>query len=92
MIAGPLAPFDNIILRLGTAPGPPEAPQLYAKVGQRQADQGYLLHFTSVSPAMQVELDRLLGKNQPDWLSTAWVDAFPEAGGPEGWGPWGRQG
>lgn len=60
--AGPLARFDNIIVRLGAAPGPPEPAELYGKIGRIVAEQDYLLHFTSISPAMQAELDRLLMK------------------------------
>ncbi len=43
---------------------PEESPELYAKVIRllEEPDQGYILHFTSVSPAMQKHLDRLLGK------------------------------
>ncbi len=59
---GPLAPFDNIILRLGGSSDTSAPAELYGKVGRILADQSYLLHFTSVSPAMQAELDRALEK------------------------------
>jgi class 3 adenylate cyclase len=61
--ASPLARHSNIILRLEEATGP-EPPELYAKVTRvlAEPDQGCILHFTSVSPAMQTHLDRLLGK------------------------------
>ena len=61
--ASPLARHSNIILRLEEDSGP-DAPELYAKVIRlpEEPDQGYVLHFTSVSPAMQKHLDRLLGK------------------------------
>ncbi len=61
--ASPLARHSNIILRLEEDSGQ-DAPELYAKVIRlpEEPDQGYVLHFTSVSPAMQQHLDRLLGK------------------------------
>ena len=61
--ASPLARHSNIILRLEEESGQ-DAPELYAKVIRllEEPDQGYVLHFTSVSPAMQARLDRLLGK------------------------------
>jgi hypothetical protein len=57
----PLARHSNIILRLE---GEPDAPELYAKVIRilEEPEPGCILHFTSVSPAMQAHLDRLLGK------------------------------
>lgn len=60
---GPLSRHSNIILRLEAGPGQ-DPPELYAKVIRllEPPDQGCVLHFTSVSPAMQKHLDGLLGK------------------------------
>ncbi|HSO71762.1 MAG TPA: adenylate/guanylate cyclase domain-containing protein, partial [Thermodesulfobacteriota bacterium] len=62
--ASPLARHSNIIVRLEEEPGQ-ETPELYAKVILllEEPDQGCVLHFTSVSPAMQKHLDRLMGKH-----------------------------
>jgi adenylate cyclase len=61
--AGPLDRHSNIILRLEAETGQ-EAPELYAKVIRlpEAPDQGFVLHFTSVSPAMQAQINRLLQK------------------------------
>jgi adenylate cyclase len=59
--ASPLARHSNIILRLEDE-SYPEPPELYAKVTRilEEPHAGCVVHFTSVSPAMQVHLDRLL--------------------------------
>jgi adenylate cyclase len=59
--ASPLARHSNIILRLEDESSP-EPPELYAKVTRilEEPDPGCVVHFTSVSPAMQAELERLL--------------------------------
>jgi adenylate cyclase len=60
----PLPRHSNIVLRLEGGFDQEEAPELYAKVIRilDEPNSGYVLHFTSVSPSMQVQLDRLLGE------------------------------
>ena len=60
--ASPLTRHSNIIVYLEGGSGQEEAPELYAKVIRilAEPDNGCVLHFTSVSPAMQVQLDRLM--------------------------------
>jgi adenylate cyclase len=62
--ASTLTRHSNIIVRFEDESGV-DPPELYAKVIRllEEPDQGCVLHFTSVSPAMQVHLDRLLGKS-----------------------------
>lgn len=59
--AGPLSRHSNIMIRLEAEAGEGEAPELYAKV-MRPLDESsdhYVIHFTSVSPAMQRRLNGL---------------------------------
>ncbi len=62
----PLARHSNIILRLEKASGQ-EIPELYAKVIRilESPPESCIVHFTSVSPAMQAELDRLRALSGP---------------------------
>jgi len=63
--ACPLEQYSNIIVRLEGGTGQ-DAPELYAKVIRffEEPEGCCVLHFTSVSPAMQVQLDRLMGKSE----------------------------
>ncbi len=62
--ASPLTRHSNIILRLEGGAGQAEEHELYAKVIRilDEPDNCCVLHFTSVSLGMQVQLDRLLEK------------------------------
>ena len=59
--AGPLAVYSNLMLRLEAEPGESEVPELYAKVIRALDDSAhrYLIHFTSVPPAVRARLNRL---------------------------------
>ena len=61
--ASPLTRHSNIIVYFEAGSGQ-EAPELYAKVIRilAEPDNSYVLHFTSVSPAMQLQLNRLIEK------------------------------
>jgi adenylate cyclase len=57
----PVAPYSNLLLRLEAVPGEAEVLELYAKV-VRLADGSnnrYLVHFTSVPPAVRARLNGL---------------------------------
>jgi adenylate cyclase len=60
-VAGRLPRYANIMLRLEVASGAEESPELYAKVIRplNESDKRYLIHFTSVPPAVQARLARL---------------------------------
>ena len=62
--ASPLTQHSNIILYLEGYSSQEESPELYAKVIRilAEPETGCVLHFTSVSPAMQAELDRLMAR------------------------------
>ena len=62
--ASPLTQHSNIILYLEGDSSQEESPELYAKVIRilAEPENGCVLHFTSVSPAMQVQLDRLMAR------------------------------
>jgi adenylate cyclase len=59
-ITGPLEPYANLMLRLEPEAGA-DAPDLYAKVIRPldESSQRYLIHFTSIPPAVQRRLQRL---------------------------------
>jgi adenylate cyclase len=65
--AGPMAQYTNIMIRLKADAEGEEAPELYAKVIRRMEDSGgrYIVHFTSVSPAMLARLSSLRFKEDP---------------------------
>jgi adenylate cyclase len=58
----PLPVFSNLLLRLEAVAGEEEVPELYAKVLRPLDESGgcYLIHFTSVPPAVRARLNRLL--------------------------------
>jgi adenylate cyclase len=57
---GVLPAYSNILLRLAAEPGALEAPEFYAKVIRSlEPANRYLIHFTSVPPAVRARLDRL---------------------------------
>ena len=62
--ASPLTQHSNIILYLEGDSNQEESPELYAKVIRilTEPENGCVLHFTSVSPDMQVQLDRLMAR------------------------------
>jgi adenylate cyclase len=64
--AGPLARYANILLRLHADVGGEEAPELYAKVIRplEESSGRYLIHFTSVSPAVRAHLNQLAGDQE----------------------------
>lgn len=61
---GPLAPHTDIMLRLEIAAAEEESPEIYAKVMRPVDDSGerYLIHFTSITPGVQAQLQRLINK------------------------------
>ena len=63
-VAGRLTQYANIMLRLEIASGEEESPELYAKVIRplEESDKRYLIHFTSVPPAVQARLARLANR------------------------------
>ena len=60
-VAGQLARRANIMLRLEVAAGGKETPELYAKVMRPtgESEHRYLIHFTSVPPAVREWLQRM---------------------------------
>jgi adenylate cyclase len=72
-VACPLAPYANILLRLEAQAGD-ESRELYAKVIRPLGEptRRYLIHFTSVPPAVQARLQRLTdGANEAPCVPTA---------------------
>jgi adenylate cyclase len=63
-VTDPLTSHTNIMLRLEMEAGEGEPPEVYAKVLQPvdETGRGYLIHFTSVPPAVQAQLHRLVKK------------------------------
>ncbi len=66
MVTCPLESYANIILRLEAGAGDEES-EPYAKVIQplEESIRRYLIHFTSVSPAVQGQLQRLTTGPKP---------------------------
>jgi adenylate cyclase len=65
---GPLDPHTDIMLRFKSEAGDEDPPELYAKVIRPVDDprEGFLIHFTSVSPVTRKRLRRLTGDNKKD--------------------------
>jgi len=65
-VTGSLAPHTNIALRMGGEAAGEELPEGYAKVIRPVDESGkrYLIHFTSVAPALQAQLGRLMKMSQ----------------------------
>ena len=61
--ADPLPLYANIMLRFEAETGEEKTPELYAKVIRciEDSENRYLIHFTSVSPGMRGQLNRLAG-------------------------------
>jgi hypothetical protein len=65
---GPLDPHTDIMLRFKSEAGDEDPPELYAKVIRPVDDprEGFLIHFTSISPGARKRLRRLTGDNKKD--------------------------
>jgi len=61
-VPGPLTRYANIMLRLDADLGGAEEPELYAKVIRplEESSRRYLIHFTSVPPAVRARLNQLV--------------------------------
>ena len=59
---GPLPRYTNIMLKLEVGNGEEEVPELYAKVirALNESSKLYLIHFTSIAPAVRAILNQLL--------------------------------
>jgi adenylate cyclase len=64
--AGSLPAYTNLLLRLEAEAGEGEVPDFYAKVIRPLAESGhrYVIHFTSVPPAVRARLNRLAGQSK----------------------------
>jgi len=62
--AGPVPVYSNLLIRLEAVSGEEAVPEVYAKVLQPvdPSNHRFLIHFTSVPPAVQSRLNRLAGR------------------------------